>query len=203
VPRLPGSESGACLAARISNIRKTEVEHIKAFASRTRDRARPAYGRTRVDQPRRCILFATTNDDRYLKMADRRIWPGRTATIDIEALRRARDQLWAEATQRESEGASIVLDSALWAAARVEQEAREDEDSWDAVLEQAIGTVEQGEERVSSVDLLSTVLGIHISKQRDLDYKRLSRCMRRLGWDGPKAMRIADKPTKGYSRPCS
>jgi hypothetical protein len=105
-----------------------------------------------------------------------------------------------KAAQRESEGVSIVLDSTLWAAARVEQEACEEEDPWNAVLEEAIGTVEQGEERVSSVDLLSTVLGIHISKQRDLDYKRLSRCMRRLGWDGPKAMRIADKPTKGYSR---
>ena len=31
--------------AELSNIRKTEVEHIKAFASRTHDRARPAYGR--------------------------------------------------------------------------------------------------------------------------------------------------------------
>jgi hypothetical protein len=187
--------------AELSNIRKTEVEHIKAFASRTHDRARPAYGRTRVDQPRRCILFATTNDDRYLKMADRRFWPVRTTTIDIVALKRDRDQLWAEAAQRESEGASIVLNRNLWGAARVEQEAREDEDPWDAVLEQVIGTIEQDEERVSATDLLSTVIGIHISKQRDLDYKRLSRCMRRLRWDGPKPMRIAGKVTKGYSRP--
>jgi hypothetical protein len=187
--------------AELSNIRKTEVEHIKAFASRTHDRARPAYGRTRVDQPRRCILFATTNDDKYLKMADRRFWPVRTTTIDIGALKRDRDQLWAEAALRESEGASIVLNRKLWDAAKVEQEAREDEDPWDAVLEQVIGTVEQDEERVSTADLLSTVIGIHISKQRDLDYKRLSRRMRHLKWDGPKPMRIAGKVTKGYSRP--
>ena len=43
--------------AELSNIIRTEVEHIKAFASRTYDRARPAYGRARVDQPRRCVLF--------------------------------------------------------------------------------------------------------------------------------------------------
>jgi predicted P-loop ATPase len=187
--------------AELSNIRKTEVEHIKAFASRTHDRARPAYGRTRVDQPRRCILFATTNDDRYLKMADRRFWPVRTTIIDIEALRRDRDQLWAEAAQRESEGTSIVLDRRLWGAARVEQEAREERDPWDDVLAETIGTIEQGEERVSSIDLLSQVLGIHVSKQRDLDYKRLGRCMQRLKWDGPKPIRIAGKITKGYSRP--
>jgi predicted P-loop ATPase len=187
--------------AELSNVRKTEVEHIKAFASRTHDRARPAYGRTRVDQPRRCILFATTNDDRYLKMADRRFWPVRTTTIDIEALKRDRNQLWAEAARRESEGVSIVLNRNLWAAARIQQEAREDEDPWDAVLEQVIGTVERDEERVSATDLLSTVIGIHISKQRDLDYKRLSRRMRHLKWDGPKPMRIAGKVTRGYSRP--
>jgi hypothetical protein len=128
--------------AELSNIRKTEVEHIKAFASRTHDRARPAYGRTRVDQPRRCILFATTNDDRYLKMADRRFWPVRTTTIDIEALRRDRDHLWAEAAQRESEGTSIVLDRRLWSAARVEQEAREERDPWDDVLAETVGTIE-------------------------------------------------------------
>jgi putative DNA primase/helicase len=85
--------------AELSNIRKTEVEHIKAFASRTHDRARPAYGRTRVDQPRRCILFATTNEDRYLKMADHRFWPVRTTTIDIEALKRDRDQRCSSAAQ--------------------------------------------------------------------------------------------------------
>ena len=76
--------------AELSNIRRTEVEHIKAFASRTVDRARPAYGRTRVDQPRRCVLFATTNDDRYLKEADRRFWPVKTGSIDIGALARVR-----------------------------------------------------------------------------------------------------------------
>ena len=104
--------------AELSNIRKTEVEHIKAFASRTHDRARPAYGRVRVDQPRRCVLFATTNNDRYLKEADRRFWPVKTTNIDIEALKRDRDQLWAEAAQREREGASIVLRRELWEAAR-------------------------------------------------------------------------------------
>jgi hypothetical protein len=93
--------------AELSNIRRTEVEHIKAFASRTTDRARPAYGRTREDRQRRCVLFATTNNDAYLKEADRRFWPIKTTVIDSDALRRDRDQLWAEAAAREG-GAHIV-----------------------------------------------------------------------------------------------
>jgi hypothetical protein len=186
--------------AELSNIRRAEVEHIKAFASRTIDRARPAYGRTRVDQPRRCVLFATTNNDQYLKEADRRFWPVKTKTIDIAALKRDRDQLWAEASRREP-GASIVLRRELWKAAGFEQEQREEHDPWDDKLAAACGTIEQDEERVSTADLLGTVLGIHISKQRDIDYKRLGRCMRRLGWDGPKPVRIGRETQKGYSRP--
>jgi predicted P-loop ATPase len=107
-----------------------------------------------------------------LKEPDRRFWPVRTTTIDIEALRRDRDQLWAEAAQRESESVSIVLDRGLWDPARIEQEAREEADPWDDILSELIGTIEQGEERVEASDLLTTVLGIHPSKQRDVDYKR-------------------------------
>ena len=185
--------------AELSNIRKTEVEHMRSFVSRTTDRARRAYGHFRRDLPRTPVFFATTNNDQYLKEADRRFWPVKTTTINIEALKRDRDQLWAEASRREP-GASIVLRQELWDAAGLEQQAREEHDPWDDKLGNAIGTVEQDEERVSSADLLETVLGIHVSKQRDFDYKRLGRCMRRLGWDGPKKLLISGQQTKGYSR---
>ncbi len=161
-------------------------------------RARP-YGRTRLDQPRRCVLFATTNNDQYLKEHDRRFWPIKTTTIDTDALRRDRDQIWAEAAAKES-GTMVTLKPELWSAARAEQEAREEADPWDEVLSQAVGTIEQDEERIFSRDLLETVLGIHPSKQRDIDAKRLGRCMRRLGWDGPKPIRISNTIGKGYVR---
>jgi hypothetical protein len=92
------------------------------------------------------------------------------------------------------------LQRELWGAAGVEQKAREEHDPWDDKLVNACGTHEQGEERVSSTDLLETVLGIHVSKQRDIDYKRLGKCMRRLGWDGPKRLLINGEQIKGYSR---
>jgi len=186
--------------AELSNIRRTDVEHMRSFVSRTVDRARKAYGHFRTDLPRTPIFFATTNDDKYLKHADRRFWPVKTTTIDIEALKCDRDQLWAEASAQEP-GASIVLQRELWETARIEQKAREEHDPWDDKLIRVVGPIQEGEERASSVDLLEIVLGIHISKQRDIDYKRLGRCMRRLGWDGPKLVRINDEVQRGYSRP--
>jgi predicted P-loop ATPase len=124
--------------AELSNIRRTDVEHMRSFVSRTVDRARKAYGHFRVDLPRTPIFFATTNNDQYLKEADRRFWPVKTSTIDIEALKRDRDQLWAEASTREP-SASIVLQRELWKAASVEQEARTEHDPW----EDKLGRLEQ------------------------------------------------------------
>jgi len=51
--------------ADLSGMRKADVQHVKAFASRQVDRARPAYGRVPEDRPRRSIEWGTTNDDEF------------------------------------------------------------------------------------------------------------------------------------------
>lgn len=118
--------------AELTGMRRAETEHVKAFASRTVDRARPAYGRFRVDRPRRAICFATTNDDEYLKSetGNRRFWPVLTGHIDLKALEQDRDQLWAEAATCEARGDSIGLPERLWKVAGDEQLHRKEVDPW-------------------------------------------------------------------------
>jgi hypothetical protein len=199
--------------ADLSGMAKSEVDAVKAFASRTSDRARAAYGRYVSEQPRRCVLFATTNNDTYLKSqtGNRRFWPVRTGRIDIDALRRDRDQLWAEAVHAEASGASLALPESLWAVARIEQEKRQEQDPWDDLLVGVKGEVcpandttdhDGYEERIASMQLLSVYLRLEASRIGDREMKRLGYCMRRLGWDGPKRMRIKDRPVRGYSRKC-
>ena len=122
--------------ADLAGMKRSEVEKVKAFASRTHDRARPAYGRRRVDAPRRCVFIATTNEDEYLQSqtGNRRFWPVKTNTIDIEALRRDRDQLWAEAAEGEAEGKPLILPKELWGEASVAQDERRQHDPWDDTL---------------------------------------------------------------------
>ena len=64
---------------------------------------RLAYGRLTHEAPRHFIVVGTTNDERYLidNTGNRRFWPVRVGDIDLEALARDRDQLWAEAAARE------------------------------------------------------------------------------------------------------
>ena len=197
--------------ADLAGHKRWEVERMKAFASRTHDRARPAYGRRRVDQPRRCIFFGTTNNETYLQSqtGNRRFWPIRCGRIDLEALRRDRDQLWAEASAIEEQGITLELPRALWAEARALQGERLDRDPWDdalAELEKHYSVkLEQagdggGEWRVPTKDILSECLKLGAREQTDTIAKRLAYSLRRLGWDGPKTIRFAGGTPRGYTK---
>jgi len=108
---------------------KSDVTKVKLFASKTVDMARPAYGRSRIDRPRRGIFVATTNDDAYLRdtTGNRRFWPVKIPKgrmIDLAAVTRDRDQLWAEAVAIEATRESLVIPEALWPGATAAQQAR-------------------------------------------------------------------------------
>src|SRR4051794_38394847 len=83
----------------LAAIRGREVERVKAFTSRSTDHYRPSYGRRSQDHPRQCVFFGTTNADAYLQdeTGNRRFWPVTVTRIDLAALRRDVDQIWAEA----------------------------------------------------------------------------------------------------------
>jgi len=61
---------------------------------------------------------------------------------------------------------------------------------------------EGGEQRVSSNFLLTGVPRLDSRKMRGGEGMRLAKCMRKLGWRGPKAMWIrgGTAPVKGYQR---
>ena len=87
-------------------MRRSEVNTIKLFLSKTEDIFREAYGRRTNEYPRRCVFFGTTNDAEFLRDAtgDRRFWP-----VDVgmhkpqksvwDDLPKGVDQIWAEHPQ--------------------------------------------------------------------------------------------------------
>jgi predicted P-loop ATPase len=86
----------------LSQLKRGEIETVKAFISRQTDKFRPPFGRAEIEVPRQCVFIGTTNEAEYLVdvTGNRRFWPIRCGKIDIAALKRDRDQLWAEAVHR-------------------------------------------------------------------------------------------------------
>ena len=185
--------------ADLKGIYHTDVESVKAFASRTEDRARPAYGHYLVNQKRRTILFASTNDKKYLKgdTGNRRFWPLITGRISINWLRRDRDQLWAEAAVAEARGESLDLPKHLWADAKKAQDARLEDHPWLPKLQRVKGRhfpspdhPGEIEERVSSEELLDDIIKIPAERQRGVDGKIVKELMTRLGWEYKEGQRV-------------
>jgi hypothetical protein len=163
--------------ADLSGIKRAEVEHVKAFASRTHDRARPAYGRTLKEQPRRCVFFGTTNDESYLKSStgNRRFWPVKTGAIDIEKLRTDRNHLWAEAAHVEASGCSLVLPEKLWPQAREVQDERYTEDVWQLTIDEYCAHRKD----TSVTEILREALRIDVGKWGQVEQNRVAACLRR------------------------
>jgi DNA polymerase I-like protein with 3'-5' exonuclease and polymerase domains len=98
--------AGAIVAhgAEMSAWRKSDVEEQKAVLTRCVDTDRPAYGHEILSYRRRTCLAFTTNDIDFLQDAtgNRRYWTVNVIRdrIDIEGLRRDRDQILAEALHR-------------------------------------------------------------------------------------------------------
>jgi predicted P-loop ATPase len=190
----------------LEGISRAETTKVKAFASRAEDAGRPAYGRFKETRKRQCILVGTTNEDKYLRdqTGNRRFWPVKTDIIDLVALERDRDQLWAEAAYWEVKEEALVLPEELWAVAAVEQEARLEDDPWMDSLENIWPTyIEKidGFERIKSKELLGSVFNIPADRQASYHAKRLAKLMFKLGWNGPKTIRFKDCLAKGYERP--
>jgi Virulence-associated protein E-like domain len=207
--------------ADLAGMRKMEIETVKAYTSRVEDRARPAYGRFLVVQPRHSVEVGTTNATKYLlsQTGNRRFWPLRVLRpIDLSRLRAARLQLLGEAAHYQSQGESLTLDERLWPAATVEQEARRVVHAWEAVLADmqiipvsgpmsGAGIVGNfvvhrigDEDRVSTRDILEHVLKIPPAQMMHGSITVIiAEIMRRQGWTYA-TTRVEGKQVRGYVR---
>jgi predicted P-loop ATPase len=83
----------------LANMRRTQLEDVKSYITRTVDKFRPPYGRRLIDSPRRCVFFGTTNRKTYLvdETGNRRFKPVEVGNLNFNALYKDKEQLFAEA----------------------------------------------------------------------------------------------------------
>ena len=115
--------------AELSAMRRSEVDHVKAFLAKSADDYRPSYGRRLEHYPRQCIFAGTTNRDDFLQdvTGGRRFWPVKvedTTRLWAELTPEVVDQLWAEAATYYLLGESRMLSKTA------EEQAREKQDEY-------------------------------------------------------------------------
>jgi predicted P-loop ATPase len=113
----------------LSSIKRSDVEQVKAHLSKQVDIYRAAYARRVLEHPRQCVFCGTTNEALFLKgdTGNRRFWvipvvaELRKYKDWSEAIRRDRDQLWAEAVHYYKQGEPLYLSEELEAQAKQRQ----------------------------------------------------------------------------------
>lgn len=124
----------------LAQFKRNEIETVKAFITRRYEQYRPSYGRHEIRFPRQCVFAGSTNDEAYLvdTTGNRRFWVIACGGVDLEALKRDRDQLWAEAVARHRKGERWYLTQAQEALAASEAAARVAHDPWTADVERTV-----------------------------------------------------------------
>lgn len=167
---------------------RVETSRIKQHISASNDVYRPTYGRRTITVQRQNVFAASVNPEKYLRdeTGARRFWPVRCGKeINIDALQRDRDQLWAEAIDlyRQGEQTWATLEMTYLTEA---QEERYLEDPW----EESIMEFTYGKREVLISSVLLDCLRIDLGKQSQADKNRVAKILGRLGYTCKPAKRM-------------
>lgn len=191
--------------AELSAFKGATPAEIKAWLSLEKDRIRPPYGHRVQDFPRSNIFAGTINEAEYLddQTGARRYWPMWCGKIDIEAIKRDRDQLWAEAAHLYFKGEKWWLSAGFEAKAKEAQQERTAIDPW---AEQIIPWLdERGKTfiqsqgtagRVTMGDILIHCLVVRVELRNSKVTQRVAGILRDAGWRRWQAPREKDSDGK-------
>lgn len=179
---------------------RADVNRIKSFLSSPVDDFRPPYGRASVRAPRQCVFIGTVNPAAgYLRdvTGNRRFWPVPVGKIDLGAIERDREQLWAEAMADYLAGRPWWPEAADGKMFEAEQEARAVVDSW----EDDVAAYAEGKGFVTVADALTKGLGmLEKEKHTQAAQSRVAAALIKLGLLKTRR-RIAGRLTYGYAPP--
>lgn len=165
------------------SVKMQVADFIKSFLSCQSDQQRLTYRRDPQKFPRQSIFAGTSNSMSYLldKDGNRRFWPVECVKIDIEWLKKNKDQLFAEAKHRFKNNEKLYLENEVYEMAKKFQKMRL---GGDEVLEIEIERYLAGKDETTLNDVLINCLK-HNLKDTNLTSQQMivGRILIRLGFE--------------------
>ncbi len=128
-------------------MRKTDVETVKSFISRTDDKYRASYGVNVESHPRQCIIVGSTNaENGFLRdiTGNRRFWPvhvyGNTAKHSWQLTKEDVEQIWAETIVIYHKGETLFLEGEDSKQAMQEQDIAMETDEREGLVRRYLST---------------------------------------------------------------
>ena len=188
--------------AELESLMRVEASRAKAFFSSGTDRFRRAYARHEAEEQRQCIFVGTVNLGEYLTdpTGARRFHPIQCKVIDLEALERDRDQLWAEAVARYQSGEPWYPKTAEDHALLEEPQAtRTKRDAWESLLAKYL---KASPSQLSSGDILGGALNLEPKDWTPAAMTRVGILMvSKMGWQKRRVCRADGERVWVYERP--
>lgn len=183
--------------AELRGLRTSDQDRIKAFVTRTHEKFRPLYCEFMTTFARRLVMIGTTNEDEFLDdpTGNRRWLPVRTTGVDVEAIKRDRDQLWAEGMYLwQEEGIYWQEAEAL---ARLEHEEFQSMDEWEPLVAQWLSD-NPGLPFLRSHDVLTAAIGLDARHVTRAHTNRVGKALRSLGYERTTVAPKGQKPFKAW-----
>ncbi|TCK43456.1 putative P-loop ATPase [Paraburkholderia sp. BL8N3] len=167
--------------AELDSLNKSDSSAAKSFFATETDRFRNFYGKRATDVHRQGVFAGSVNFDTYLKdeSGNRRYWPIRVGgPIDVEGLRRDRDQLWAEAVHLYRQEVVWHVTEAEKHLFELEQAERYEGDVYEDKIAHHLELVA----RITMEEILADVLKLDTSKWTLPEQRRIGKALKSLGW---------------------
>ena len=158
---------------------RASTKTLKKYATKRRDDIVLKFSNLKTRMERQVVFALTCNEFQFVdKTGNRRFWPVKVGTIDLDALKADRDQLWAEATALYNSGAK------WWPVTEHEKKLCKDVQAKHEAQDVWVEKIAAGLMRVetTSASEVLDLLDIPTRSRNHIISCRVCECLRRIGW---------------------
>lgn len=188
--------------AELSGFSKKEDSQIKNWMTQTKDELRIPFARKIVVYPRQFVFAATTNNYDYLRdpTGNRRYWPVTVGKIiDIDAVKKIKDQMWAEAFEHYQNGLYLGPTEEENALAEIERSKRLQSDAWEDMVLGIVNGI--GLDEFKTSDILAK-MDLKTNDKNERAIRRISTVLKMNGYvNDPKWDKRLNKAVRVWTKP--